>query len=74
MGPEVLERVLNAVNAIPERVRSIVHEEMGADRVRNIVNEGLRWEIEGLRWMLGFQVRIYPHISPVYQVFFILFK
>ncbi|KAK0594178.1 hypothetical protein LWI29_029516 [Acer saccharum] len=56
VGPEVLERVLNAVNAIPERVRSIVHEEMGADRVRNIVNEGLRREIEGLRRMLGFQV------------------
>ncbi|KAK0570915.1 hypothetical protein LWI29_008363 [Acer saccharum] len=30
---------------------------MGADRVRNIVNEGLRREIEGLRRMLGFQVR-----------------
>lgn len=74
MGPEVLERVLNAVNAIPERVRSIVHEEMGADRVRNIVNEGLRREIEGLRRMLGFQVCIYPHISLVYQVFLILFK
>ncbi|KAK0589330.1 hypothetical protein LWI29_012758 [Acer saccharum] len=28
---------------------------MGADRVRNIVNEGLRREIEGLRRMLGFQ-------------------
>ncbi|KAK0576144.1 hypothetical protein LWI29_012617 [Acer saccharum] len=55
VGPEVLERVLNAVNAIPEHVRSIVHEEMGADRVRNIVNEGLRREIEGLRRMLGFQ-------------------
>jgi hypothetical protein len=60
VGPEVLERVLHAVNAIPERVRSIVHEEMGVDRVRNIVNEGLRREIEGLRRMLGFQVRIYP--------------
>ncbi|KAK0594290.1 hypothetical protein LWI29_025680 [Acer saccharum] len=55
VGPEVLERVLNAVNAIPKRVRSIVHEEMGANRVRNIVNEGLRREIEGLRRMLGFQ-------------------
>ncbi|KAK0570868.1 hypothetical protein LWI29_007685 [Acer saccharum] len=57
VGPEVLERVLNAVNAILERVRSIVHEEMGADRVRNIVSKGLRREIEGLRQMLGFQVR-----------------
>ena len=65
MGPEVLERVLQAVNAIPERVRSIVHEEMGVDRVRNIVNEGLRREIEGLRRMLGVQVRIYPQLSPV---------
>ena len=70
MGPEVLERVLQAVNAIPERVRSIVHEEMGVDRVRNIVNEGLRREIEGLRRMLGFQVRIYPQLSPVkYSLF-----
>ncbi|KAK0608706.1 hypothetical protein LWI29_034838 [Acer saccharum] len=57
VGPKVLERVLNEMNAIPERVRSFVHEEMGADRVRNIVNEGLRREIEGLRRMLGFQVR-----------------
>ena len=65
MGHEVLERVLNAVNAIPECVRSIVHEEMGADRVRNLVNEGLRREIKGLRQLMGFQVRIYPHLSPV---------
>ena len=65
MGPEVLERVLHAMNAIPERVRSIVHEEMRVDRVCNIINEGLRREIEGLRRMLGIQIRIYPHLSPM---------